>query len=114
MALRRSVVATIFAERLFASISRLQSCVTISRFRLEISVKVNVVSANSGTARMSRIKVRVKPIEPAPIMAILMATFLSPSETYSHHLQVNAIWPDTTQCAINRKVLTRERLHFYQ
>jgi hypothetical protein len=40
-----------------------------------------------------------------------MATFLSPYERYSHHLQVNAIFPDTTQCAIDRKLLTRERLH---
>src|SRR5436309_232420 len=44
----------------------------MSRFRCEMSVNANVVSASSGTARMSRISRRVKPIEPAPIMAILM------------------------------------------
>src|SRR5256885_8981948 len=50
----------------------------MSRLRLEMSVKANVVPASSGTATMSCIKVRVKPIEPAPIMAILRATFSSP------------------------------------
>src|ERR1700704_3637967 len=78
MALRRSVVATILAGSLLASRSRVQSCVTISRFLLEISVKANIVLANSGTATISWSKVRVKPIESAPIRAILRAMYSSP------------------------------------
>src|SRR5437588_2045080 len=65
----------------------------MSRLRLEMSVKANVVSANSGTATISCIKVRVKPIEPAPIMAIFKVMFSSPHEgwlmstyiTYAHY-----------------------------
>src|SRR3954466_12230924 len=37
-----------------------------------MSVMAKTVSASSGTARMSRISRRVKPMEPAPIIAILM------------------------------------------
>src|SRR5438093_6724954 len=47
-----------------------QSCATMSRLRELMSVMANVVSASSGTARMSRISRRVKPIDPAPIIAI--------------------------------------------
>src|SRR5205809_4269353 len=50
--------------------SRRHSWATISRLRWLISVMAKVASANSGTARMSRISRRVKPIEPAPIIAI--------------------------------------------
>src|SRR3954463_14412105 len=72
MADRRSVVATTWAGNPFASMSRRQSCATMSRFDGLISDMANTVSASSGTARMSRISRRVNPMEPAPIIAILM------------------------------------------
>src|SRR4051812_13624858 len=70
MARRRSVVASTFAGSLFASISRRQSWATMSRFAWLMSVMAKVVPWSSGTARMSRMSRRVKPIEPAPIMAM--------------------------------------------
>jgi tetratricopeptide (TPR) repeat protein len=42
-----------------------------------MSVIANVVCASSGTAKMSRMSRRVKPIEPAPIMAILIGLFIA-------------------------------------
>src|SRR5258706_6567558 len=72
MAARRSVLASIVGGRLFASISRRQSWATMSRFGPLMSVMAKVVSASSGTARTSRISRRVNPMEPAPIIAILM------------------------------------------
>jgi tetratricopeptide (TPR) repeat protein len=44
-----------------------------------VSVIANVVCASSGTAKMSRMRRRVKPIEPAPIIAILMGLFIAGS-----------------------------------
>src|SRR5689334_12561814 len=71
MALRRSVEDSIFAGSWLNSTSRLHSCVTISKLCWLISVKEKRVLANSGTAKRSRRSRRVKPMEPAPIMAIL-------------------------------------------
>src|SRR3954463_3328733 len=76
MADRRSVVATTWAGNPFASMSRRQSCATMSRFDGLISDMANSVSVSSGTARMSRISRRVNPMEPAPIMAILMGMYV--------------------------------------
>src|SRR5687768_11567847 len=77
MAARRSVVASIRAGRRLNSTSRRQSCATMSRFRALMSVIANVVCASSGTDKMSRMSRRVKPIEPAPIIAILMGLLIS-------------------------------------
>jgi hypothetical protein len=60
------------AGSLFSLISRLHKAHTIFRFVLEISVKANSVSASSGTVRISLMSPRVKPTEPAPIMATLI------------------------------------------
>ena len=60
-----------WAGSLLAAISRWHRRVTISRLRSEMSVRAKVVSANSGTASTSDMSRRVKPIEPAPIIAIL-------------------------------------------
>jgi tetratricopeptide (TPR) repeat protein len=42
-----------------------------------MSVIANVVPVSSGTDKMSRMRRRVKPIEPAPIIAILMGLFIT-------------------------------------
>ncbi len=70
MASRRSVVVVIWAGRSLALMSRSASWATMSRLVAEMSIKAKWVSANSGTASMSCMSLRVKPIEPAPIMAI--------------------------------------------
>ena len=70
MAARRSVVDETVAGSSLNSMSRLASWLTMSRLDWEMSMKAKWVSFSSGTARMSCMSLRVKPMEPAPIMAI--------------------------------------------
>ena len=58
---------------------------TMLRLRSEISINAKCVSANSGTVNKSIIKRRVKPTEPAPIIAIL-----STSLSFSIQLEILA------------------------
>src|SRR5438034_8674210 len=96
MATRRSVVEIMLAGSLLCSISRRQGCVTISSCRCEISVNAKVVSASSGTARMSRMSRRVNPIEPAPIMAIRIDT-IPPTVGCLHLRHYNRLFEETNQ-----------------